>query len=140
MSNETQVSREEEQNEVVEVHYRTTVWGQRPDGYVISVEVPPGQHVDDLVEMFNKGGYLPTGSKGKPQHHSIIKVPTGEMYCTRHNRELIKREHQGDVWYSHVVYDQQGNKIKRDGKDVHCRGYDHHLGPGYHLEVHHEQK
>lgn len=52
-------------------------------------------------------------------------TPEGLPVCPRHGIPMVKREKQGDVWYSH--------NIGTEENPLWCRGYRHNSSPGWNV-------
>jgi len=95
-----------------------------PSGYPVTmaIEADDGK-LSTLIAQLNKWGFRPdiTGD-------TWLRTPEGNPICQRHQVPMVKREKQGDAWYSHQVTDP-------DGVIHYCRGYASPNSPGYDLEV-----
>jgi len=53
------------------------------------------------------------------------RTPDGKPICPKHGEVMVKREKQGDTWWSHTVVNQA------TGEKSYCRGYATKNGPGW---------
>lgn len=74
--------------------------------------------VDRFCDLLDQAAYA------APAPAQWQTLPDGTPLCPKHNVPMRKREKQGDLWWSHRVFDA-------DGTEVFCKGYHGKDSPGY---------
>lgn len=80
------------------------------------------QATDITVDRFCD--LLDTASYAAPAPAQWQTLPDGTPLCPKHNVPMRKREKQGDLWWSHRVFNA-------DGEELFCKGYHAKDSPGY---------
>lgn len=74
--------------------------------------------VDTFCDLLDKASYA------APAPAQWQTLPDGTPLCPKHNIPMRKREKQGDLWWSHRVFNS-------DGEELFCKGYHGKDSPGY---------
>lgn len=74
--------------------------------------------VDRFCDLLDQASYA---APAPAQWHTL---PDGTPLCPKHNVPMRKREKQGDLWWSHRVFNA-------DGEELFCKGYHAKDSPGY---------
>lgn len=74
--------------------------------------------VDRFCDLLDRAGHA---APAPAQWHTL---PDGTPLCPKHQVPMRKREKQGDLWWSHRVFNA-------DGEEVFCKGYHGKDSPGY---------
>ena len=84
----------------------------RRKGFLIVIDDIARSQIDETVDWLLAHDFVPDPPAGDPWP----KTPSGEPICVRHNAVMVKRQRQGDEWFSHRV-------INANGEERYCRGY-----------------
>ena len=86
--------------------------------YVASGQVPG---VVTLVAR--RGRVVHLEALGFRAQRGFSYTPEGAPICPKHNVPMVKREKQGDTWFSHNMGTAE--------EPLWCRGYEHSTSPGW---------
>jgi hypothetical protein len=81
-----------------------------PHGFEVTVDCGSLEEAKGIIGRLVQKGYRPANATNE-----WPKSPSGEPICLKHNAVMVRREKQGDVWYSHRV-------TASDGTERFCRG------------------
>jgi hypothetical protein len=102
---------------------RVTLHLMHPEGYPITVTLDPSEAatiVSQLEQLTPTMETLLRGLKSqgyRPPTGAWPTGPDGAPLCLKHGGlPMVKREKQGDTWYSHRV-------VTAQGEERYCRGY-----------------
>lgn len=92
-----------------------TIIAYHPSGFEIRITQDAFDKLDQSVNYLLKNNFRP--------QLGYQYTPEGSPICPRHNVPMVKREKQGDVWYSH--------NTGSEDSPLWCRGYEHKNSPGF---------
>jgi len=92
-----------------------TIIAFHPSGFEIRITQDEFDKLEQSVNYLLKNNFRP--------QLGYQYTPEGSPICPRHNVPMVKREKQGDIWYSHNVGTEQDPQW--------CRGYEHKNSPGF---------